>query len=156
MNTQHTLFIERFRPTELDNYLGSPELKAECQKWLANNDIPHLIFHGSAGLGKSTLARLLVKKLNCDYLIIKTSDENGIDTIREKVKLFASAASFNPIKIIIMEEAANLTNNAQEALKEIKILQGEVERRVIYSHPKFVEPMLEYIVNDFEKSRVMF
>lgn len=143
MNKVHTLWQERFRPTELENYLGSPELKAECQKWLANNDIPHLIFHGSAGLGKSTLARLLVKKINCDYLIIKTSDENGIDTIREKVKSFASAASFNPIKVIIMEEAANLTNNAQEALKEI-VEDYSMTTRFIFTTNhlgKIVEPL---------------
>lgn len=119
MNKQHTLFIERFRPNQIDNYLCSPELRTEVNKWIKNNDIPHLIFEGEAGLGKSTLARLLVHNIDCDSLIIKTSDENGIDTIREKVKSFASAASFSPLKIIIMEEAANLTGAAQEALKEI-------------------------------------
>lgn len=119
MNKQHTLFVERFRPTQLENYLCSPKLREKAEKWIKNNDIPHLIFAGEAGLGKSTLARLLTSQINCDSLIIKTSDENGIDTIREKVKSFASAASFSPLKIIIMEEAANLTGPAQEALKEI-------------------------------------
>jgi len=143
MNKIHTLWQERFRPIELKDYLCSTELRTECEKWISNNDIPHLIFHGSAGLGKSTLARLLVKKINCDYLIIKTSDENGIDTIREKVKSFASAASFNPIKIIIMEEAANLTNNAQEALKEI-VEDYSMTTRFIFTTNhlgKIVEPL---------------
>ncbi len=143
MNKQHTLYQERFRPNELENYLGSPELIDEAKKWLNNNDIPHLIFAGSAGLGKSTLARLLANKLNCDFLIIKTSDENGIDTIREKVKSFASAASFSPLKIIIMEEAANLTNAAQEALKEI-VEDYSMTTRFIFTTNhlgKIVEPL---------------
>lgn len=143
MNKQHTLYQERFRPNELENYLGSPELLDEAKKWLNNNDIPHLIFAGSAGLGKSTLARLLANKINCDSLIIKTSDENGIDTIREKVKSFASAASFSPLKIIIMEEAANLTNAAQEALKEI-VEDYSMTTRFIFTTNhlgKIVEPL---------------
>lgn len=143
MNKQHTLFIERFRPTELENYLSSPIIREKAEKWIKENDIPHLIFAGSAGLGKSTLARLLVKKLNCDYLIIKTSDENGIDTIREKVKSFASAASFNPLKIVVMEEAANLTGPAQEALKEV-VEDYSMTTRFIFTTNhlgKIVEPL---------------
>ena len=117
MNKKHTLYIEKFRPDTLEHYLGSEELLEKCNKWIKDNDIPHLLFAGSVGLGKSTLAKILVKKLNCDYLWLNASDENCIDTIREKVKSFSSAASFTPLKVVILEEASYLTKPAQEALK---------------------------------------
>lgn len=119
MNKVHALWQERFRPQTLEQYICSPELKEKFQSFIDNNDIPSLILAGSAGLGKSSLARLLVKNINCDYLILNASDENGIDIIREKVKSFASAASFKPLKVIILEEASFLTGPAQEALKDI-------------------------------------
>ena len=97
---QHTLWIEKYRSQTLQQYIGNDAIKARIADCIANNDIPHLIFAGSAGTGKTTLAKLIVKNIQCDYLYINASDENGIDTIRDKVKGFASTASFQPIKII--------------------------------------------------------
>jgi replication factor C small subunit len=119
MKKEHSLWIERFRPQTLQQYVCSPELKEKFQSFIDSNDIPHLILAGSAGLGKSSLARLLVNNINCDYIILNASDENGIDVIREKVKSFASSASFKPLKVVILEEASFLTGPAQEALKNI-------------------------------------
>lgn len=119
MKKQNSLWVEKFRSTKLEDYLCSPELREKIQKWITENDVPHAIFAGSAGLGKSTLAKLIVKNIKCDYLYINASDENGIETIREKVKSFASSASFSPLKVIILEEASFLTQPAQEALKQI-------------------------------------
>ena len=97
MKKEHSLWIERFRPQTLQQYVCSSELKEKFQSFIDSNDIPHLILAGSAGLGKSSLARLLVNNINCDYIILNASDENGIDIIREKVKSFASSASFKPL-----------------------------------------------------------
>jgi replication factor C small subunit len=119
MKKEHSLWIERFRPQTLQQYVCSFELKEKFQSFIDSNDIPHLILAGSAGLGKSSLARLLVNNINCDYIILNASDENGIDIIREKVKSFASSASFKPLKVVILEEASFLTGPAQEALKNI-------------------------------------
>ena len=116
---QHTLWIEKYRSQTLEQYIGNDAIKARIADCIANNDIPHLIFAGSAGTGKTTLAKLIVKNIQCDYLYINASDENGIDTIRDKVKGFASTASFQPIKIVILDEADFLTQPAQAALRNL-------------------------------------
>ena len=116
---QHTLWIEKFRSQTLEQYIGNDAIKARIADCIVKNDIPHLIFAGSAGTGKTTLAKLIVKNIQCDYLYINASDENGIDTIREKVKGFASTASFQPIKIVILDEADFLTQPAQAALRNL-------------------------------------
>jgi len=116
---QHTLWIEKYRSQTLQQYIGNDAIKARIADCIANNDIPHLIFAGSAGTGKTTLAKLIVKNIQCDYLYINASDENGIDTIRDKVKGFASTASFQPIKIVILDEADFLTQPAQAALRNL-------------------------------------
>ena len=116
---QHTLWIEKYRSQTLQQYIGNDAIKARIADCIAKNDIPHFIFAGSAGTGKTTLAKLIVKNIQCDYLYINASDENGIDTIRDKVKGFASTASFQPIKIVILDEADFLTQPAQAALRNL-------------------------------------
>ena len=116
---QHTLWIEKYRSETLEQYIGNDAIKTRIADCIANNDIPHFIFAGSAGTGKTTLAKLIVKNIQCDYLYINASDENGIDTIRERVKGFASTASFQPLKVVILDEADFLTQPAQAALRNL-------------------------------------
>jgi len=85
-----------------------------------DDTIPHLLLFGPPGTGKTTLARVIVKKLNCDYIILNSSDERGIDTIREKVKTFASTKSKDSnIKICILDECDALTSSAQDSLRNL-------------------------------------
>ena len=119
MNKQHTLWIERYRSETLEQYIGNDAVKARIADCIAKNDIPHFIFAGSAGTGKTTLAKLIIKNIQCDYLYLNASDENGIDVIRDKVKGFASTASFQPIKVVILDEADFLTQPAQAALRNL-------------------------------------
>jgi len=116
---KHTLWIEKYRSTTLEQYIGNETVKARVADCIAKNDIPHFIFSGTAGTGKTTLAKLIVGNIKCDYIYLNASDENGIDVIREKVKGFASSASFQPIKIVILDEADFLTQPAQAALRNI-------------------------------------
>ena len=116
---KHTLWIEKYRSTTLEQYIGNETVKARIADCIAKNDIPHFIFSGTAGTGKTTLAKLIVSNIKCDYIYLNASDENGIDVIREKVKGFASSASFQPIKIVILDEADFLTQPAQAALRNI-------------------------------------
>jgi replication factor C small subunit len=116
---EHTLFVEKYRSKGLDEYVGNENIKATVAKYLEQNDIQNLIFYGGPGTGKTTLAKLIVNNLECDYLYINASDERGIETIRDKVSGFASSASFKPLKVIILDEADFLTIQAQASLRNV-------------------------------------
>ena len=115
----NTLLVEKYRPTVLQDYVGNEQVKDTIHAYLNQNDIQNFIFYGPAGTGKTTLAKLIVKNLECDHLYINASDENGIDTIREKVKGFASAASWGGIKVVILDEADFITIQGQAALRNV-------------------------------------
>jgi len=119
MSKEHTLFVEKYRSKGLDEYVGNENIKATVAKYLEQNDIQNLIFYGGPGTGKTTLAKLIVNNLECDYLYINASDERGIETIRDKVSGFASSASFKPLKVIILDEADFLTIQAQASLRNV-------------------------------------
>jgi len=116
---QHTLWVEKYRSQDLSTYVGNEQIKGTISKYLEQNDIQNFIFYGPAGTGKTTLAKLIVNNLNCDYLYINASDERGIDTIRDKVQGFSSVASFKPLKVVILDEADFLTIQAQASLRNI-------------------------------------
>tara|TARA_R110000850_G_scaffold1079_4_gene6579 strand:- start:3897 stop:4805 length:909 start_codon:yes stop_codon:yes gene_type:complete len=115
----HGLLVEKYRPTNLDNYVGNESIKKSISNYIEQNDIQNLIFYGPAGTGKTTLAKLIVKNIDCDHLYINASDERGIETIRDKVSGFASTMSFKPLKVIILDEADFLTIQAQASLRNV-------------------------------------
>ena len=115
----HGLLNEKYRPLTLDKFVGNDTLKTQLQKFLDQNDIVNMLFYGPAGCGKTTLAKLIVKNLDCDHLMLNASDERGIETIRDKVSGFASAASFKPLKVVILDEADFLTIQAQASLRNV-------------------------------------
>ena len=116
---KHTLWVEKYRPTQLDNYIGNDHLKSKVSVYLESGDIPHLLLFGRAGTGKTTLAKLLINNIDCDYLYINASDENSVDVVREKVKNFASTLGFKDMKVIILDECDYITPNAQAALRNL-------------------------------------
>jgi len=115
----NSLWVEKYRSQTLDNYIGNEHIKSVMAKYIAENDMNNMIFYGTAGVGKTTLAKLLVNNLNCDYLYINASDERGIETIRDKVSSFASTMSFKPLKVVILDEADFLTIQAQASLRNV-------------------------------------
>jgi DNA polymerase III delta prime subunit len=118
-NNEHTLWVERYRPTKLEDYVGNEHLKSKVAGYLETGDIPHLLLYGKAGTGKTTLAKLIINSIECDYMIINASDENNVETVRNKVKNFASSMGFKPYKIIILDEFDYMSHNAQAILRNL-------------------------------------
>ena len=119
MQNEHTLWVEKYRPSNLDTYIGNDQLKSKVEIYLESGDLPHLLLFGKAGTGKTTLAKLLVNNIDCDYLYINASDENNVETVRSKVKNFASTMGFKDYKVIILDECDYITPNAQAALRNL-------------------------------------
>lgn len=138
---KHTLWVERYRPDTLEGYLGNEAFIDSLKQWIEKNDFPNLLLYGPPGTGKTTAAKLVVKNINCDYLYLNCSDENGIDTIRDKVKQFASGATFKPLKVVILDEADFLTINAQAALRNV-IESFSLTTRFIFTC-NFVERIID-------------
>jgi len=118
-NEDHSIWCEKYRPSSLDTYIGNQHLKSKVSIYLESGDLPHLLLYGRAGTGKTTLAKLLVKNIECDYLYINASDENNVDTVRTKIKTFASTIGFKDLKIVILDECDYITPNAQAALRNL-------------------------------------
>jgi len=118
-NLSNTLWVEKYRPNNLDTYIGNEHLKDKVSAYLESGDLPHLLLYGKAGTGKTTLAKILVKNIECDYLYINASDENNVETVRTKVKNFASTMGFKDYKVIILDECDYITPNAQAALRNL-------------------------------------
>jgi DNA polymerase III delta prime subunit len=116
---EHTLWTEKYRPIDQENYIGNYIFKESVAKYIRKNDIPNIILHGVPGTGKTTAAKMIVQNINCDHLYLNGSDNNGIDTVRTTIKDFASAASFKPLKIVILDDCATLTDQAQQGLLNI-------------------------------------
>ena len=116
---ENTLWVEKYRPRDLQTYIGNEHLKSKVKLYLENEDVPHLLLYGRAGTGKTTLAKVIVGNIDCDTLYINASDENSVDAVRFKIRSFASTTGFKDMKVIILDEADYLTPNAQAALRNL-------------------------------------
>jgi len=121
---QLTIWTEKYRPKTFEGLVGQDDIIKKIQNLTKSLNIPHLMFAGPAGTGKSTLALIVVKELfglswRENYLELNASDERGIDVIRQKVKDFARTKAIGnvPFKVIFLDEADALTKEAQQALR---------------------------------------
>lgn len=115
----HFLWVEKYRPKTIDDCILPKELKDYFLNVVRKGDIQNMLLCGTAGTGKTTVARALCEQLNCDYIIINGSEESGIDVLRTKIKSFASTVSFTGnTKVVILDEADYLNpNSTQPALR---------------------------------------
>jgi replication factor C small subunit len=143
MSKYNNIWVERYRPKTLENLV----LGEENLKYFSNLDekTPHIFLWGNPGTGKTTLAKIIVNdKLKCQYLYINASDENGVDTIRNKVITFAQTKSFDGnIKVIILDEADGLTDEGQRILRNVMEEYSENVRFILTAnyYNKIIEPL---------------
>ena len=113
------LWVEKYRPKKVSDTILPASLKTTFQKIIDGKELPNMLFTGTAGLGKTTVARALCNELGCDYILINGSEEGNIDTLRTKIKQFASSVSLHGgFKVVILDEADYLNpQSTQPALR---------------------------------------
>lgn len=113
------LWVEKYRPRKLDDCILPDDQLNTFRQFVVSGEIPNMLLCGTAGVGKTTIARAICEELGCDYIILNGSEENGIDVLRTKIKEFAASVSFNgKTKVVIMDEADYLpANHIQPALR---------------------------------------
>ena len=115
----HLLWVEKYRPQKVEDCILPDTIKTTFQEYVNRKEIPNLLLSGSAGVGKTTIAKALCEEVGCDYLVINGSDESGIDVLRTKIKQYASSISLaGGRKVIIIDEADYLNpNSTQPAMR---------------------------------------
>jgi replication factor C small subunit len=141
-----SLWVEKYRPKTLTDFIGTEAVKNLIESFRAKEEIPNLLFIGTPGLGKTSLAKIIVNDiLGCQYLYINASDENGIDTIRNKVTNFAQTKSIDgKVKVIILDETDGLSIDAQRALRNTMEEYARITRFILTANYKYrVIPALQ-------------
>ena len=117
--TDQFLWVEKYRPRTIDECILPQSLKDSFKEYIQNGQLPNFLFHGTAGVGKTTVARALCNEIGADYMFINGSDESGIDVLRTKIRGFASTISLTDSpKVVILDEADYLNpNSTQPALR---------------------------------------
>ena len=143
----NTLWTEAYRPKTIDDYVFKDEAQREqVMSWVKSKDIPHLLFSGPAGIGKTTMAKLLISLLDIDpydVMEINASRERGIDIIRSNISNFCSTMPFGHMKIVLLDEADALTPDAQKSLKGTMEEFSATCRFILTSnHPNKIIPPL--------------
>lgn len=115
---QH-IWVEKYRPTTLEDYLGNDIIKETFSLYVKNQDFPHILLCGGPGTGKTTLAKMLTKAIDCEFIYINASDERTLDVIRDKIKNFVSSAGFKPMKVIILDEFDGMPELSQRTLRSV-------------------------------------
>ena len=139
----NSLWVEKYRPDTLEGYIGNEYILEKVKIYIQNEDVPHLLLYGSAGTGKTTLAKIITNQIDCDLMYINASDENSVDGVRDKIRGFASSKGFKKWKVIILDEADYLSHNAQAALRNLMETFSESTRFILTCN--FVEKIADPI-----------
>jgi len=141
------LWTEKYRPKTIEEYVFKDEAqKRQVKSWIKEESIPHLLFSGSAGIGKTTLAKVLLNELGIqdfDVLEINASRENNVDTVRDKITNFVQMIPFGPFKVVLLDEADYLSLNAQAILRGLMETYSSTARFILTcNYPNKIIPAL--------------
>ena len=136
---EHLLWVEKYRPQKVEDCILPDAIKSTFMEYVARKEIPNLLLSGTAGVGKTTIAKALCNEVGCDYIVINGSDESGIDVLRNKIKNYASSVSLaGGRKVVIIDEADYLNPNSKRVewiLEQEKVTYDkEVVAAVITKH----------------------
>ena len=141
------LWVEKYRPKKVKDYVfRDTSQKKQVESWIKEGSIPHLLLSGAAGIGKTTLARVLCNELNIedfDVLEINASRDNNVETVRDKIINFVQMIPFGPFKVVLLDEADYLTPNAQAILRGVMETYSSTSRFILTcNYPNRIIPAL--------------
>ena len=152
------LWVEKYRPKQLEEYVFKDVAqKRQVETWVKEKSIPHLLLSGSAGIGKTTLAKVLINELGIeryDVLEINASRENNVETVRDKIINFVQMIPFGPFKIVLLDEADYLTPNAQAILRGVMETYSNHSRFILTcNYPNRIIPAIHSRCQGFHVER---
>jgi len=152
------LWTEKYRPKTIKDYVFKDKnQRGQVESWITEGSIPHLLFSGGAGIGKTTLARILCNELKIeafDILEINASRENRIETVRDKITNFVQMIPLGPFKVVLLDEADYLTPNSQAILRNVMETYSNHSRFIITcNYPNRIIPAVHSRCQGFHFER---
>jgi len=153
------LWVEKYRPNSIEGYVWRDNAqRRQVESWIKDKSIPHLLLSGSPGIGKTTMAKMLVNEIgiqDADLLEVNASRETGIDFIRNKIVPFISSIAWGPFKVVLLDEADRLSPQAQDSLKGIVEEYSSYARFILTcNNPNMVVPALHSRCQQFHFTRL--
>ena len=153
------LWVEKYRPNTVDGYVFRDDAqKQQVKQWITDKTIPHLLFSGNAGIGKTTLAKILLNQLeinDLDVLEINASRTNSVEDVRDKIVNFVQMIPFGPFKVVLLDEADYLSPNAQAALRGVMEEYHTTARFILTcNYPNRIIPALHSRCQGFHIERI--
>lgn len=153
------LWVEKYRPKTVDGYVfKDAQQRKQVATWIKDKSIPHLLLSGSAGIGKTTMARMLINELGIeeyDVMEINASRENSSDTIRDKITNFVQMIPFGPFKVVLLDEADYMTPNAQAILRGVMEQYHTTARFILTcNYPNRIIPAIHSRCQGFHVEKV--